>query len=629
MPLERSPMSTLSRLFGKRMRPRVLPKRRGLHAWESLGRGLAGLDMGLEHLESRMLLAADLAVTISDAHVYYMPGTQTTYKVEVSNIGDATATNATVTSLLGSPIMQKTWTAVYSTGSSGLTSGSGNLNTQVTLAAGGKVTFNVIATIGPTATGPLVSTATATLAGEPNTANNTATDTNQFVPKSIVLTDDAGWDSTSVARVVDPVSGAVRARFQVYEPGYRGGMQSAMADLDGDGRPEIVFAPGKSRVGEIRVFSLDGVELRDYRTLPFGPQWRGGVNLAAADIDGDHRDDIIAAQAFGPGEVRVFRSVAAADPIEDVPYRTIKPFAASYLGGSTVAAADMGTFSNGAVVDAGKQDGRAEVLVGNGPFARPNVRVYDMSPATPAVVDTIRPLSAAFVGGVTLATARINADSIPEVIVTAARSGGGVTEVHNGRVGSGANTRLSQFEAFGALGRSAAPVFVTPLDTDGDGVANLLYASQGFGGGGNVRILSTAGAVTGSLGSLTGPAPTSAPASATNPAIVTTASGLQYIDIKAGTGAVAAVNKTLGVHYVGTLLDGTKFDSSRDRGTPFSFKLGTGAVIKGWDEGLLGLKVGSIRQLIIPTILAYGAAGSGIIPPNATIVFDVEVLSVT
>jgi peptidylprolyl isomerase len=144
-----------------------------------------------------------------------------------------------------------------------------------------------------------------------------------------------------------------------------------------------------------------------------------------------------------------------------------------------------------------------------------------------------------------------------------------------------------------------------------------------------VRILSTSGAVTGSLGSLTGPAPTSAPSSSTNPAIVTTASGLQYIDLKVGTGTVAAVNKNLSVHYVGTLLDGTKFDSSRDRGTPFSFKLGTGAVIKGWDEGLLGLKVGSIRQLIIPTNLAYGTAGSGTIPPNATIVFDVELLGVT
>jgi hypothetical protein len=458
-----------------------------------------------------MMLAADLFVTITDAHVYYMPGTLTTYIVEVTNLGDSSATNATVATAFGSQITQATWTSAYSSGSSGPTIGSGNLNTQVTLAAGGKVTFDVVATIGASATGTLTSTATATLAGETNTANNTATDTNQLVPKSLVLTDDAGWDSSSVARVVDPVSGAERVRFQVYEPGYRGGVRSAMADLDADGRPEIVFAPGKSRVGEIRVFSLEGVELRDYRTLPFGPQWTGGVNLSVADIDGDnspeiiaasglgrvgeirvfkdvvlgskpelrempayritpfgsayrsgvmvaggdvdgdHRDDIIAAQAFGPGEVRVFRSVAAADPIEHVPYRTIKPFAASYLGGSTVDAADMGTFSNGAVVDAGKQDGRAEVLVGNGPFARPIVRVYDMSPATPTVLNTIRPFSVTSVDSFRLTTALINADWIPDIIVSQGRGGGSVTEVYDGRLGAGANARLARFAAFTSL----------------------------------------------------------------------------------------------------------------------------------------------------------------------------------
>ena len=120
-------------------------------------------------------LAANLAVGITDAHVYYLPGTQTTYTVEVTNLGDATANNVTVTTAVGSQITQVTWTAAYSSGSSGPVIGSGNINAQVTLAAGGKGTFTVVAVIGASATGTLTSTVTAMFAGE----TNTATDSNQ------------------------------------------------------------------------------------------------------------------------------------------------------------------------------------------------------------------------------------------------------------------------------------------------------------------------------------------------------------------------------------------------------------------------------------------------------------------
>jgi FKBP-type peptidyl-prolyl cis-trans isomerase len=109
----------------------------------------------------------------------------------------------------------------------------------------------------------------------------------------------------------------------------------------------------------------------------------------------------------------------------------------------------------------------------------------------------------------------------------------------------------------------------------------------------------------------------------------TTASGLQIEDMTEGTGAEAKAGHQVRVHYTGWLTDGKKFDSSRDRGQPFGFKLGGGQVIRGWDEGVSGMKVGGLRKLTIPPELGYGARGAGgVIPPNATLVFEVELLGV-
>ena len=104
---------------------------------------------------------------------------------------------------------------------------------------------------------------------------------------------------------------------------------------------------------------------------------------------------------------------------------------------------------------------------------------------------------------------------------------------------------------------------------------------------------------------------------------------LQIDEVKAGTGAEARAGQHVSVHYVGTLTSGAKFDSSRDRGQPFSFRLGAGQVIQGWDQGVAGMKVGGVRKLTIPPELGYGARGyPPVIPANATLVFEVELLEV-
>ena len=116
-------------------------------------------------------------------------------------------------------------------------------------------------------------------------------------------------------------------------------------------------------------------------------------------------------------------------------------------------------------------------------------------------------------------------------------------------------------------------------------------------------------------------------------AMTTTPTGLQYDDTREGAGAIAAAGKTCVMHYTGWLwvdgAKGTKFDSSLDRGRPFTFGLGNGQVIKGWDEGVASMKIGGTRSLLIPPELGYGASGAGgVIPPHATLLFEVELLGV-
>lgn len=127
----------------------------------------------------------------------------------------------------------------------------------------------------------------------------------------------------------------------------------------------------------------------------------------------------------------------------------------------------------------------------------------------------------------------------------------------------------------------------------------------------------------------TGPATGTKQAAPTEASVVRLPSGLAYVDLVVGNGPHPSPGKSVKVHYTGWLEDGTKFDSSVDRGTPFEFTIGVGQVIPGWDEGVMTMKVGGKRKLIVPSQLGYGAAGAGgVIPPNATLIFEVELLDV-
>ncbi len=148
------------------------------------------------------------------------------------------------------------------------------------------------------------------------------------------------------------------------------------------------------------------------------------------------------------------------------------------------------------------------------------------------------------------------------------------------------------------------------------------------GSAGQTTPSATASAGTAQATSGNGPNSTAAPDTTGATAKPTSIPGLVVKDLKVGTGAEAVPGTTVTVNYTGWLTDGTKFDSSVDRNQPFDFQLGAGNVIPGWDKGVVGMKVGGKRKLTISPELGYGAAGAGPIPPNSTLIFDVELLGV-
>ena len=625
---------TLGRLPSReraRLSRRSLRKRPG--HWETLGVGMHGTEM----LEQRMMLAADLSVTINDAQAWYAAGTQTEYKLTVSNIGSETAQNAVLTTALGSQISGAVWSAAYLGGSVGPLSGAGGPSGTLTLPSGASVTFSVTALIAADETGPLVTTASVSGGGDTTPANNSASVTLKYVPASIAVTDDTGWSSTPLLRLVNPSTGAAIASTMVFESTFKGGMQSAVGDLNDDGKPEIVVVPGFGRVGEVVVYNqeIDAagkvtlVKDSKYTIQPFGPGYRRGLDVTIGDFDGNGTSDIAVAKSSGKGEIKVFATtLTGSQPL--TLYRSFTPSIAGSIAGVQLSSGDFGTFTNGATTDATAADGRMEIVVASGPGIKPTIQVIDLSGTTEKVVKTVSPYTTAYKGGLNVIAARFNADPLDDLFVAPIGGGTSKIQILDGKIGASA-TPLSEFAAYGDLSSKPVGVTIAVTDTDDDGRIDQISSNQirlavetdrvfDYDAAKNVWTKSAEN--TGVLGS---PREVASDPALPYAGMVTTASGLVYEDLVIGTGKTpSSATATVTVNYTGWLLNGTKFDGN----SGVSFALNQ--VIKGWTEGLSTMKEGSRRLFVIPANLAYGDAGSPpTIPGGATLVFDVELLKTT
>ena len=606
--------------------------------------------LALEWLEGRQLMAADLAVTLTDAHAYVLQNTQVEYTLTVQNLGDAIATAATLTNSFSSStsgasaITSSTWTAAYSgTASSGPLLGSGNINNKITLAPGATATFTIVATVSDSAVGTLKNTATATFLTDPNSANNTASDTDIVVPRSIAVSQAAGALGSSLIQLVSPTTGDALAQAYAFEPSYKAGVQVVMADLNDDGKNEIVCAPSYGRVAEVVVFSqivsstgsVTLQKLPGFTFQPFGSSYRKGLSLAVGDVNGDKKADLAVSQTSGKGAVVIHLSTGSS--WEATAYRSFIPFATAgfssgYNGGSGVFLTDLGTFSSGATVSSSVLDGRCELGVTSGPTASPRIEIYDPSTREMTLIDTVQPLNQSLRGGFSVVTARVDNDLISDFIVSEGRGGTSRVEIYNGIVDSSKNNPvLSRFAAFSDLATRSAPVFAAAIDTTGDGVADSIDVVQGGASRASLRrYLAIAGTLQQTVAPLSGSLHIAVPVSRiTSPqdvppgaVFIETASGLKYRDVFVGTGASpASSSATVTVNYEGWLLNGTRFDGNN--GTRF----GLDEVIKGWKEGVASMKVGGIRQLIIKPSLAYDANAQPGIPANSTLVFTIKLIS--
>jgi len=301
----------------------------------------------------------------------------------------------------------------------------------------------------------------------------------------IVLGPDKNPGTPQVVKVVNAETGVVLFQFPAYEEDYVGGARVALADVNGDGKKEIVTAPGRNRPPEIRVFSLEGDPITSF--MAYDPSYRGGVQLTVTDVNGDGKMDIITVPSYGVSEVRVFLNQQPDSP----PFRDNEPdisfvaFPVATMFGAVVAAGDMGSWDNGSFVNV--LDKKPEIVVATAGGVKAAVSVFEVTGATPARVQSLFPFTEVnpnYLGGVSLDVAWIDQGADPDQDPPDIIAGMGVNGTSRIEVWRW-NTSDATLSLRGVIpdaftgSSNNAPVNVAAMDTDGDEIADAIFAVQG------------------------------------------------------------------------------------------------------------------------------------------------------
>jgi uncharacterized repeat protein (TIGR01451 family) len=454
----------------------------------------------------------------------FTPGEAISYTVTVINErGPSTDTNVQVVDVIPAGISSWSWIVTYENGGESF-DGSPNfgvtsIDKRVNLPVLGKAIFTITnAQTSPAATADIVNIASATT---PNgiTVEAQVTSSPEIIPTegvpALVVGSDDGCNGPPVVTVLDEQARFLTS-FLAYDVTFRGGVRVFSADVTGDGVAEIITAPSRNYPGEVRVFSripissLNYTLLPEYTFYPFGKSYRGGVEVAAGDFNGDGINDILCGQSTGAGMVSAF--VVTPPPtipgpigskaVSSTPYFSFRGFPSPYAGGVMVGAGDFGTF----VVDgAGKMparaipkftmtaapDGRSEVVVGSNAGMRATVKVYAVTGApnvkpTLTLVKTLNPFASTFRGGVTLsaspATQTLPTNLSSDLYIGAGTGGKSLVEVYKG----GTWTK-STITAFSSFAKPNARVFAAPVDLLRDGVVDDVFGVQGLTGAGGTN----------------------------------------------------------------------------------------------------------------------------------------------
>ncbi len=303
-------------------------------------------------------------------------------------------------------------------------------------------------------------------------------------PGVLVIAPDKTNASLPYVHVVDAVTGEIATRILAYEESYRGGVRVATGDVTGDGIAEIIVAPGRGHIPNIKIFDQAGNLLKEF--LAFSSSFVGGVDIAVGDVDGDGWNDIAVAQNYNGNQVTVFRNAQNPTPTFTKFKNSFYPFGSSYKGGASVELADMGTPTGSSQLDSTQPDGKAELIIGSETGKAPTVQVrgYFGSATTPTVMRTFFPFTPTFRGGMSLDVAPVGLnDLVPDIIVGAGNGGASQVQILDGVTGA----VLLNFLAFtsGDTPSYNAPLDVAAVDNDGNGFAEAILVAQGSDGTAN------------------------------------------------------------------------------------------------------------------------------------------------